>query len=254
MLGDTTVQHGLIHLLKSPDKSMAMAVAQGFASSGFAEPFIELDDPDLFAFTLLALQKKGGIDSIQYLMALDAEDDPAWDAAVFAIAIKLDITNLICTDDMLKHRDMSTLRLSILQSFWQSLWDDSSTNSRPERFAIAKRAAPLLIKTGDAVGARQLLGAFGDTLKEYPEDQQEDLLTLLFDAAIAASAWDAAADIRTKPEPWIEVWELKAGERTTAAADAIKKQIYLRFRDKLSASEKELLGKEDVDSSPDQNP
>jgi len=242
MLGDTTVQHGLIHLLKSPDKSMAMAVAQGFASAGFAEPLIELDDPGLYAFALVALRNRGGIDSIQDLMALDAEDDPDWDAAVFAIAIKLDITSLIRADDMLKRRDMSTLRLSILQS----IWDDSSTNSRPERIAIAKRAAPLLIKTGDAVGALQLLGAFGDTLIE------DDLLTLRFDAAIAASAWDAAADTRTKPEPWIEAWKLKAGEPTTA--DAIRKQIILRFQDELTASERELLGIVHVDASPDQNP
>jgi hypothetical protein len=245
MLGDTTVQHGLIHLLKSPDKSMAMAVAQGFASSGFAEPLIELDDPDLYAFALVALRNRGGIDSIQDLMALDSEDNSDWDAAVFAIAIKLDITSLIRADDMLKRRDMSALRLSILQSFWQSLWDDSSTKSRPERVAIAKRAAPLLIETGDAVGALQLLGAFGDDLGD------DDLLTLRFDAAIAASAWDAAADTRTVPEPWIEAWKLKANEPTTA--DAIRNQIILRFQDKLTASERELLGIVHVDASPDQN-
>ena len=241
MLGDTTVQHGLIHLLQSPDKSMALAVAQGFASSGFAEPLIELDDPELYAFALVALRNRGGIDSIQDLIALDTEDDPDWDAAVFAIAITLDITSLIRTDDMLKRRDMSTLRLSILQS----IWDDSSTKSRPERIAIAKRAAPLLIETGDAVGALQLLGEFGDDLGE------DELLTLRFDAAIAASAWDAAADTRTLPKPWIEAWKLKTHEPTTA--DAIRKQIILRFQDKLTASERELLGVPRIDASLDQN-
>ena len=189
MLVDTKVQQELIPLLKSPDKSIAVAVVQGFASAGFAEHETILYGPD----------------SIQDLIeqkAIDAEDDPDWDAAVFAIAIKLDFTSLIHTDDMLKDSDKSTLRHSILQ----------------------------------AVDAYQ----------------EEDLLTRRFDAAIAASAWDAAAATRPIRKPWIEAWELKAGEQTTA--DAIRKQIYLRFRDKLSASEKELLGNEEVDSSPDQNP
>lgn len=242
MLGDTTIQHGLIHLLKSPDKSIAMAVAQGFASAGFAEPLIGLDDPDLYAFALVALRNRGGIDSIQDLMALDAKNDPDWGAAVFAIATTLDVTSLLRADDILERKGMSVLRLSILQS----VWDDSSSKSRPERIAIAKRATPLLIETGDAVGALQLLGEFGDNLND------DDLLTLRFDAAIAASAWDAAADARITPKPWIEAWKLKANEPATA--DAIRKQIILRFQDKLTTAERELLGIVHVDASPDQNP
>jgi len=189
MLVDTKVQQELIPLLKSPDKSIAMAVDQGFASAGFAEHETILYGPD----------------SIQDLIeqkALDAEDDPDWDAAVFAVAIKLDITSLIHADDMLKDRDMSSLRHSILQ----------------------------------AVDAYQ----------------EEDLLTRRFNAAIAASEWDAAEATRTVPEPWIEAWKLKADEPTTA--DAIKKQIILRFQDKLTASERELLDPVDVDVSPEQNP
>ncbi len=240
MLGDTTVQHGLIHLLQSPDKSMAMAVAQGFASAGFAEPLIErAENSDLYAFALVALRNRGGIESIQDLMALYTEDGADWDAAVFAIATSLDTTSLIRADDILERRGMSTLRLSILQS----VWDDSSSKSRPERIAIAKRATPLLIETGDAVGALQLLDAFGEFVAE------EDLLNLRFNAAIAASAWDAAASTHSEPAPWIEAWKLKAGEPTTA--DAIRKQIIIRFQSQLTASQRDLLGIVHVDASQD---
>jgi hypothetical protein len=169
-------------------------------------------------------------------MTLYTEDDAAWDAAVFAIATSLDTTSLIRADDILQRKGMNVLRLSVLKS----VWDDSSTKSRPERIAIAKRAAPLLIETGDAIRALQLLDAFEEPVVE------EDLLNLRFDAAIAASAWDAAADTRPEPDPWIEAWKLKVGEPTTA--DAIRKQIILRFQSQLTASQRDLLGIVHVDA------
>jgi hypothetical protein len=104
-----------------------------------------------------------------------------------------------------------------------------------------------MIVTGDAMGALQLLDVFGEALVD------EDLLSLRFAAAISASAWDAAADARPVPEPWITVWQTVKESDPTAAA-VIRQQVILRFNDLLTPQQKEFLGIVQVDAITNQDP
>lgn len=250
MLGDSTVQQGLIHLLKDPDESTRIAVARGFASAGFAEPLIALAaDEVLYSFALDALRERADIDAFIDLMKLqDLHKDTdliwrAWRAAAIAIAVSLDTSVSLQADDILQNEGMDELRLKILKT----IWEDSS-GSPTERKDIAQRTVLLLIETLDAVGAYQLVVAFG---KDKFDD---DLLTSCFKALIDASEWDAAANIRIEHNHWIEAWEsFQISEPETAAA--ILQQIKLRFddNDMLTESERSLLFGQ-VDATPDQNP
>jgi hypothetical protein len=218
---------------------MRIAVAEGFASAGFAEPLIaRADDQTLYAIALTALQKHSNIEAFNKLMNLYQENEPSWNAAVFVIASSLDTSSLLRADDMLHRIGVNELRLSVLTS----IWEKSTSRSLAARKAIARRAVPLMIESGDAVGALQLLDAFGESLID------DDLLSLRFAAAIAASAWDAAADVRSEPTVWIAAWNATK-ESDTTAASVIRQQIIQRFRDQLSDSQKLSLGIEEVETT-----
>jgi len=245
MLGNQNVQRKLVHLLRHPNKDVRIAVAKGFASSGFVQPLIDRSgNPELYEYALIALQGKKEIESFKQLMELYQPGNEQWDQAAFTIATSLDTSSLLRADDMLKRLEiMNELRLLILSAIWKSA-DEKSLAARK---AIARRAVPLMIIAGDAMGALQLLDVFGEALVD------DDLLSLRFAAAISASAWDAAADARPVPEPWIMVWQ-KVKESDPTAAAVIKQQITLRFKELLTPQQKEFLGIVQVDASANQDP
>ena len=244
MLGNQTVKHKLVLLLEHPNMEIRLAVAKGFAASGYTHPLIErADNPEFYEYALAALQERVDIESFKQLMALYQPDNELWNSASFAVATTLDTSSLLRADDMLKRIDMNELRLLVLSAVWES----STNKSLAARKAIARRAAPLMISSGDAVGALQLLDEFGESLVD------EDLLSLRFTAAISASAWDSAADARSTPEPWIAAWQSVKVTDPTAAA-VIRQQISLRFKDKLTQQQRELLGIIQVDSTTEEVP
>lgn len=244
MLGNQVVQRKLVHLLRHPNKEIRLAVARGFASSGYAQPLIDrATNPELYEYALIALQERVGIESFKQLMDLYQPENEQWNLAAFAVATTLDTSSLLRADDMLKRIEMNELRLLILSS----VWENADEKSLAARKAIARRTVPLMISSGDAVGALQLLNVFGESLVD------EDLLSLRFAAAISGSMWDAAADARPVPEPWIDAWQSLKGTDPTAAA-VIRQQITLRFKNQLTEQQKEFLGVVQVDATPDQDP
>ena len=231
MLGSNTTKQGLINLLDHQDDNIREAVAKGFGYAGFTDPLIARAGDDLmYPYALDALQTKIDIDSFQKLLSLRKENNPNWDIATFNIATSLSTSDLLRADDMLKRLNLDELRLSILDE----VWEKASEKSLAARKAIARRTVPLLIDNGDAVGALQLLDAFGEALID------DDLVTLRFIAAINASAWDAAADAKPEPTMWIAQWE-KLKTVDSVAASVIKKQIIQRFNDQLTQEQKTLL-------------
>ncbi|MDP7005809.1 MAG: hypothetical protein QF718_06330 [Phycisphaerales bacterium] len=231
MLGDSDVQHNLIPLLHNSNEDIRIATAQGFSTAGYAEPLIELtDDPVMYSYALSALQKRGGIEGFKELIKLYKPETPKWNTAAFTISNSLDTTSLLRADDMLKRLELHDLRLSILQSIWEK-----QNRDIPDKRGIATRTVSLMIKMGNAVGALQLLDTFDEALID------EDLLSLRFTAAIAASAWDEAEDARPEPLAWIAAWEkIKDNDLTVAAV--IHQQIVQRFKEQLTESQRELLG------------
>jgi hypothetical protein len=243
MLGSKTVQQKLIRLLEHQDEEIRLAVAEGFASAGYAQPLIErAENPELYEYALTALQGRVGIESFKQLMDLYLPDNDLWNASAFSIATALDTSSLLRADDMLERIGMNELRLQVLGA----IWEKASEKSLAARKAIARRAVPLMISSDDAVGALQLLDVFGESLVD------EDLLTLRFKAAISASAWDAAADAKPTPEPWIVAWELERKTDPTAAS-VIRQQLTSRFKDELTPEQRELLGIVQVDATPNQD-
>jgi len=243
MLGNLNEQRNLIPLLEHPNDEVRLAVAKGFASSGYALPLIErANNLELYEYALFALQKQVGIESFKQLMALYKPDNESWNIAAFSVAITLNTSSLLRADDMLNRIEKNKLRLKILNSVWENAGDKSFASQKK----IAQRAVPLMISTDDAVGALQLLDVFGESLVD------EDLLALRFSAAISASAWDAAADARSVPEPWITAWQSTLDSDTTAAA-VILQQITLRFEDQLTPQQIKLLGIVQTDATEEQN-
>ena len=237
MLGSARDQRKLIRLLDSDDVEVRLATARGFASSGYAEPLIErANDETFYEFALLALQQHEDIDTFKQLMMLYKENNEAWDTSAFNIAMQLNTSDFLRADDMLKRIGRNDVRILILTS----LWEDAEGKSHAAQKAIARRAVPLMIDSGDAVGAVQLLDFFDESL-------EEDMLTLRFNAAISAAAWDTAADARSNPEPWILAWQ-EARIHDPTAASVIAQQITLRFIEQLSPEQKKLLGIEPAEA------
>ena len=242
MLGNITVQQRLVRLLEHKNREVRLAVAKGFASAGYAQPLIERsNNPELYEYALDALQGNAGIESFKQLMDLYIQENDSWNAAAFSIATALDTSSLLRADDMLKRIEMNELRRQILSA----IWENATEKSFAARKAIAIRAVPLMISSGDGVGALQLLDVFGESLVD------EDLLALRFKAAISASAWDAAADAKSAPEPWIVAWE-QARTADPTAASVIRQQITSRFKDQLTPEQRELLGIVQVDATTNQ--
>jgi len=233
MLGSRTTKERLVYLLNSNNELIRIAVAEGFASSGFAEPLIRrANDPSMYMYALAALQKKSGLDSFQQLLELRVPDDSNWDAAALEIATSLSTTDLVRVDDILERKEeLDDLRLAILSTAWRNSHDKSVGDKK----AIAKRIVPLMIEFNDAVGALQLLNEFDDSVHD------DDILALRFTAAINALSWSDAADARPEPAVWISAWE-KMIDQNPATAEAIKKQILQRYRDQLNPEQMELLG------------
>jgi hypothetical protein len=94
-----------------------------------------------------------------------------------------------------------------------------------------------MIEYNDNVGALQLL----DELEPFIDEDDEDLITWRFTAAINLLAWDAAADARSDPNVWIEAWEVLL-TKNPIDADVLKKQILHRFKDQLSNEQLLLIG------------
>ena len=167
------------------------------------------------------------------LLSVRKENEPNWDSAAFSIASSLNTKDLLRADDMLKRLTLDELRLSILRDVWKNAAEKSNAAQK----AIARRAVPLMIDRGDNVEALQLL----DTLDiDYKSPLDDDLITLIFAAAINASAWDAASDARPEPSLWIAEWK-KVVNSDPTAANVIKKQIVQRFRDLLTREQMTLL-------------
>ena len=177
-------------------------------------------------------------------MELYQPENEQWNLAAFAVATTLDTSSLLRADDMLKRIEMNELRLLILNS----VWENADEKSPAARKAIARRAVPLMISTGDDAGTLQLL----DGVELLPIFD-EDLISWQFAAAISVAAWDVAADARPVPEPWIDAWQsLKDTDPT--AATVIRQQIALRFKNQLTEQQREFLGVVQVDATPDQDP
>ncbi|HIO19760.1 MAG TPA: hypothetical protein EYN11_01545 [Phycisphaerales bacterium] len=233
MLGDINTKKRLVYLLDSSSEQLKIAVAIGFASSGFSEPLIQrANDPELYLYALDALQKHADINAFKELLNLRKKDNATWQAAVFSIATSLNTRELLRADDMLKRtEELDGLRLSILSSIWKN----ASEKSLAARKAIARRAVPLMFENNDDVGVLQLLDGFGESLID------EDLITYRFTAAINMLAWGAAADARPDPNVWIATWEVML-TKNPADADVLKKQILHRFKDQLSNEQLLLIG------------
>ena len=232
MVGTTKDKNRLTDLLTSQNRTKQLAVAKGFAATGYSAPLIPFaNDDEIYKLILLALQNKADINSFTSLIQLQKTNNNDWDAAAIAIASELDTGSLLQADDMLKRSGRDALRLRILKYIWQN----ANERTLSAKKAIARRTVPLLIEQSDSVGALQLLDSFGETLID------DDLLTLRFRAAIFAAAWDTAADAKPMLNPWIEMW-LELQEEDGAIAEIIKQQIEQRFGSQLTSSQRALLG------------
>ena len=233
MLGNRSTQKRLVYLLNSNNELIRTAVAEGFASSGFAEPLIQrANDPSMYMYALSALQKKSGLDSFQQLLELRVPDDSSWNTTAIEIATSLSTTDLGRVDDILKRKEeLDDLRLAILSTAWRNSLDKSIGDKK----AIAKRIVPLMIEFNDAVGALQLLNEFDDSV------QDDDIIALRFTSAINALSWSDAADARPEPAIWISAWQ-EMIDQNPATAEAIKKQIIQRYSEQLNPEQMELLG------------
>jgi len=243
MLGSDSDKNKLIRLLDHEDDSIKQAVAEGFASSGYAMPLISrAENVEFYEYALAALQVQTGIEAFQELLRLYLPANTTWDNVAFMLATTLDTATLLKADDMLKRLDKDALRLRI----WTAVWEKSSDKSLKAKKAIARKTVPLMISKGDAVGALQLLDVFGEALVD------DDLLSLRFSAAISASAWDAAADARPMPGPWILAW-LTLKETDPTAAAVIRQQITTRFESQLDSNQRKVLGLQQTEV-PENNP
>ena len=232
MTGTAKDKKRLADLLTSSDQIKQLAVAKGFAATGYSSPLIPFaNDDKIYKLILVALQNKADINSFISLIQLQKTNNDDWDAAAITIASALDIGSLLQADDMIKRSGRDALRLKILKHIWQN----ANERTLSAKKAIARRAVPLLIEQSDYVGALQLLDSFGETLVD------DDLLMLRFRAAIFAAAWDTAADAKPMLSPWIEMW-LELQEIDGAIAEIIKQQIEQRFGSQLTSSQRALLG------------
>ncbi len=238
MLGDNNDKRKLIRLLDSKNEDVRSATAKGFASAGFADPLItRAHEPALYEYALIALQKHFNIEAFKQLMILYKPNNESWDLSAFEIATHLNTSELLRADDMLKRLDRNDVRLLVLQALWDRV-DEKGIGAQK---AIARRIVPLMIETGNAVSAVQLLDRFGET-------NDEGMLTLRFNTAISAAAWDTAADARPDPAPWIYAWQ-QALENDPTTAAVISQQITLRFEDKLTPAQLKTLGIVQVDAT-----
>jgi len=145
----------------------------------------------------------------------------------------LDTRSFLLADDILSAAGKTDLRMNILMKVWKQ----SENRSLSARIAIAKRTVPLLNEKGRSDEALRQLEAYGDGMVD------EELLSLQFKTAILASSWDSAANVRQKPRPWINEWEImKANDPASAAV--IRQQIIQRFELLLTESQRETLGLE----------
>jgi len=233
MLGDTQTRAALVYLLDNSNELTRIAVAKGFASAGFSEPLLlRANDPSMYMYALNALQNSGSIDSFKHLLELYVEDEPAWNAAAISIAASLNTAALLRADDMLKRtEELDTLRLSILSAFWKN----ASGKSLAAKKAIVIRTVPLMVEHNDYGGALQLLDADEELRKD------EDIITLTFETAINALAWETAVDARSDSGVWIATWE-EMKKKNPADADVMKIQILQRFENQLSQEQLLLLG------------
>ncbi|MBC8522784.1 hypothetical protein H8D29_02550 [PVC group bacterium] len=232
ILGNNTDRKKLVSKLDSNVETIRIAVARGFAASGYWIPLIQRSgDSSMRSFAILALQKKGGLQAFKTLLTIRTvvkNDD--WDSAALNILKSLDTRSFLLADDMLGLIGETGLRLDILMK----VWEESENKSLAARIVIAKRTVPLLNSMGKAVEALLLLEEFGDSIID------EDMLSLRFSTAILASSWDSAADVRPEPHLWMIEWS-NMKNRDPAAAVVIRQQIIQRFEDVLTEAQRKEL-------------
>ncbi len=235
ILGSDQEREALSTLLKSESEPTRSAVANGFATVGFWEPLVLYkDDPIIAQFLIAGLQNKADLEAFKTLLSLRSTINVSvWDSAVLSILKSLDTRSFLLADDILSTAGETDLRVNVLMKVWKL----SENRSLSARIAIAKRTVPLLNEKGRSDEALRLLEAYGDNVVD------EELLSLKFKTAILASSWDSAANVRQKPQPWINEWEtIKLYD--PAAASVIRQQIVQRFEQELTQSQRETLGLE----------
>ena len=235
ILGSDQEREALSTLLKSESEPTRSAVANGFATVGFWEPLVLYkDDPIIAQFLIAGLQNKADLEAFKTLLSLRSTINvSAWDSAVLSILKSLDTRSFLLADDILSTAGETDLRVNVLMKVWKL----SENRSLSARIAIAKRTVPLLNAKGRSNEALRLLEAYDDGFVD------EELLSLQFKTAILASSWDSAANVRQKPQPWINEWEtIKLYD--PAAASVIRQQIVQRFEQELTQSQRETLGLE----------
>ena len=235
ILGTDQDRDALIKLLKSDSIAIRTAVANGFATVGFWKPLVMYkNDPIIAPFLIRGLQTKADLEAFKALLSLRPTIDVSvWDIAVLNILKALDTRSFLLADDILSAAGKTDLRMNILMKVWKQ----SENRSLSARIAIAKRTVPLLNEKGRSDEALRQLEAYGDGMVD------EELLSLQFKTAILASSWDSAANVRQKPRPWINEWEImKANDPASAAV--IRQQIIQRFELLLTESQRETLGLE----------
>ena len=235
ILGSDQEREALSTLLKSESEPTRSAVANGFATVGFWEPLVLYkDDPIIAQFLIAGLQNKADLEAFKTLLSLRSTINvSAWDSAVLSILKSLDTRSFLLADDILSTAGETDLRVNVLMKVWKL----SENRSLSARIAIAKRTVPLLNAKGRSDEALRLLEAYDDGFVD------EELFSLQFKTAILASSWDSAANVRQKPQPWINEWEtIKLYD--PAAASVIRQQIVQRFEQELTQSQRETLGLE----------
>ena len=235
ILGSNEDRVRLIPKLDGDAEATRLAVANGFAASGFWEPLVvRSDDPSILSLAILALQQQGDLRAFKTLLTLrSTEESFEWDTGVLNILKSLDPRSFLLADDMLRLLDETDLRLDVLMK----VWEQSESRSLAARKVIAKRTVLLLNSKGKENEALLLLEEFGDSITD------EDLLSLRFSTAILASSWDSAADVRAEPQPWIAEWTTML-DRDPAAAAVIRQQIIQRFNESLTEAQRNTLGLE----------
>ena len=235
-VGDTSDVADMTTLLDSDDRSLRIAVAEGFARRGLRQPLLDrVDDPDVFIFAVDCIaHAEASIANLTQLARLNPPEGckQAWLEALQAMAGRLGPSQAIAIDDLLASVPGvgEVVRLAILQE---------ALKAPPEqlgdaRLKIIVRVAPLLIERGEAARAHELLEA----TPQSPGSAQ--LQGLRFKAAVLSGHYDAAASLDSEPRPWVALLA-DVVERDLVAAATLRDEIERRFAGRLVKDDQELF-------------